>query len=231
MKILTIIPARCGSKGIKDKNIIDVCGQPLIAYSIKQGLELKENGLVEKVIVSTDCQKIADVSLEYGAEVPFLRPEEISGDKAKSIDFMVHALEFFENKDEYFDAVLLLQPTSPIRTFELLSNSINLFKSTNNNSLISVYKEEYINDLVMYKNIDEKELQALNPLHNKGVRRQDHGSVFVRNGSIYITRSEYLKTQKLIISDDPLFVEMSKSDSINVDTLDDLELLKRTICK
>lgn len=231
MRILTIIPARCGSKGIKNKNIIDLCGKPLIAYSINQALELKAQGLVNKVIVSTDCQKIADVALRFGAEIPFLRPKEISGDNAKSVEFILHALNFYENIQEYFDAVLLLQPTSPMRSYDILNKSIKLFKSFNKDSLISVYKEEYINDLVMYKNIDEKELHPLNPLHNKGVRRQEHGSVYVRNGSIYITSTEYLKRDKLIISDSPLFVEMSKMDSINIDTIDDLELLKRSLCK
>lgn len=231
MKILTIIPARCGSKGIQDKNIIDVCEKPLIAYSIQQALVLKDNRLVNKVVVSTDCQKIADIALKYGAEVPFLRPEDISRDKSKSIDFMLHALSFYENKNEYFDAVLLLQPTSPIRSYDILSKSIKLFNSSNKDSLISVYKEEYINDLVMYKNIDEKELQALSPFHNKGVRRQEHGSIYIRNGAIYITKVSYILEKKLIISDNPLFIEMKKNDSLNIDTMEDLELVRKILCK
>lgn len=232
MKILTIIPARCGSKGIKDKNIIDVNGKPLISYTINQAIELKKKNLVSEVIVSTDCEKIASISKLYGATVPFLRPESISGDKAKSIDFILHAIEFYKSKNTIFDAILLLQPTSPIRSYELLKKSINLFKENENKSLISVYKEEYINDLVMYKsNNENNELKPLNSLHNKGVRRQDHGSVYVRNGTIYITDVEFLSSKKLIISDEPLFVEMSKSESINIDTLDDLDLIRRIMCK
>ena len=95
MKILQIIPARCGSKGIKDKNIIDVCGKPLISYSIDLALELKKNNLVDTVLVSTDCEKIANISKYYGANVPFLRPDNISNDTAKSIEYYLK-----KNKDD-----------------------------------------------------------------------------------------------------------------------------------
>jgi CMP-N-acetylneuraminic acid synthetase len=229
--ILCIIPARCGSKGIIDKNIIDVCGKPLIAYSIESALKLQSENLIAKVIVSTDCEKIASVAKEYGADIPFLRPDELSHDKSKSIDFMIHALAYFDNIGEKYDTVLLLQPTSPIRSFYLLKQAIDTFNNSNNDSLISCYKEEYINDLVMYKIDSENTLKPMNKYHNKGVRRQDHGEVFVRNGSIYITKTDYLKNTGQIISDEPLLIEMKKSDSINIDTMEDLILLRNAICK
>jgi len=231
MKILCIIPARCGSKGIKDKNLIDVCGKPLISYSIDLALELKKDNLVDTVLVSTDCEKIANISKDYGADVPFLRPENISNDTAKSIEYYLHALDFYKKQNISFDSVLLLQPTSPLRTFELLKNAIEIFKSGNKDSLISVYKEEYINDLVMYKNTSDIDLKPLNENHNKGVRRQDHGSTFVRNGAIYLTKVSHILKKQLIISDNPLFIEMKKSDSLNIDTIEDLELVRKTLCK
>jgi CMP-N-acetylneuraminic acid synthetase len=231
MKILTIIPARCGSKGIKDKNIIDLCSKPLIAYSIEQAIELKKNSLIDTIIVSTDCDKIADISKKLGAEVPFLRPDELALDRSKSIDFMIHAINYYENMDIYFDAILLLQPTSPLRSFNILKNAIEVFITEDKESLISVYKEEYINDLVMYKNSSKTMLEPLNKLHNKGVRRQDHGSVYIRNGAIYLTKIQYIKKNKQIISDNPLFVEMEKLNSINIDTKEDLELLRSILCR
>lgn len=231
MKILVIIPARGGSKGIRDKNIIDICGKPLIQYSIEPSLELKKLGLVDKVIVSTDNYRIAEISKKLGAEVPFLRPDKISGDKAKSIDFILHAINFYEKLDIQFDSILLLQPTSPIRDVTLLKDAINLFEVNNSNSLISCYNEEYINDLVMYKTENSFYLKPLNNNHNKGLRRQDHGDVFVRNGAIYLTKVSYIKETHQIISDKPLLIEMKKSQSINVDTLEDVEILKRIICK
>ena len=231
MKILAIIPARGGSKGIKNKNIIDVCGKPLIQYSIDLALDLKAISLVDEVIVSTDSDEIKKLSEGIGASVPFLRPSNISGDKAKSINFILHAIKYYEDSSVYFDAVLLLQPTSPLRNVILLKNAINLFiTNSNSNSLISCYKEEYINDLVMYKSNNNIQLEPLNLNHNKGVRRQDHGGTFVRNGSVYLTKVSYLKETNQIISENPLLLEMKKSQSINLDTLDDLEILKRALC-
>jgi len=229
MKIITIIPARCGSKGIKDKNIIDVCGKPLIAYSIELALELKKNNLIDTVLVSTDCEKIANVAKEYGADVPLLRPEDIASDTAKSIEYYLHTLNFYKKQNKNFDAVLL--PTSPLRTFELLKSAIEIFKKEDKDSLISVYKEEYINNLVMYKNTSDVDLKPLNENHNKGVRRQDHGSTYVRNGALYLTKVSYVLQKELIISDNPMFIEMKKSDSLNIDTIEDLELVRKTLCK
>lgn len=231
MKILVIIPARGGSKGIRDKNIIDICGKPLIQYSIDQSVELKTIGLVDKIIVSTDSEKIANIGRKLGAEVPFLRPDSISQDKSKSIEFILHAINFYEEKNIFFDAVLLLQPTSPMRDLALLKKAIHLFKENNEDSLISCYKEEYINDLVMYKSGKGAKLKPLNIHHNKGVRRQDHGDIFIRNGAIYLTKVSYLKKSEQIISDNPLLVETRKSQSVNLDSLEDLEILKRVLCK
>lgn len=229
MKILCIIPARGGSKGIPKKNIIDVSGKPLIAYTIGPALDVMKQGYVDKVIVSTDSQEIADVSVKYGAEVPFLRPESISGDKAKSVEFMSHALEYYENLGVYYDAVLLLQPTSPLRNSDDLKKAIDMYKTGGNDSLISAYEEEYINDLVIYKlSSDGQTSIPVSPLHNKGVRRQDHGSTYVRNGCIYLSSSELIK-RGFVIGETPLMYVMDKNKSVNVDTLEDLELLRKLL--
>lgn len=229
MKIITIIPARGGSKGIPGKNIIDVKGKPLIAYSIEPALEVLKKGLVEKVIVSTDAREIADVALKYGAEVPFLRPTDISGDKAKSVEFMQHALDHYKSQGVIYDAVLLLQPTSPLRSAEDLENAIGMYTGSQNDSLISAYEEEYINDLVIYKlGPDGKTSIPVSPLHNKGVRRQDHGSTYVRNGCIYISSAELI-SKGFVIGENPLMYIMDKNRSVNVDTYEDLELLRKLL--
>ena len=229
MKIICIIPARAGSKGIPKKNIIDVRGKPLIAYSIEPAIEAMELGLIDKVIVSTDSIEIADISKKYGAEIPFLRPDDISGDKAKSIEFIEHALSFYKNLGINYDAVLLLQPTSPLRTLEDLISALKLFVESNNDSLISAYEEEYINDLVIYKlSEDGKTSIPVNQLHNKGVRRQEHGSLYVRNGCIYISSTELI-SKGYVIGAAPLMYTMDKNKSVNVDTLEDLELLRKLL--
>lgn len=230
MKYLCIIPARCGSKGIPFKNIVDLCGKPMIAYTIEIALELKTKGFIDKVIVSTDCTEIADVSKHYGAEVPFLRPEKIAGDKAKSVDFVLHSIEYYENIGIDFDAVIVLQPTSPLKSFDDVNKAIEIFNINDSDSLISAYKEETINDLIMYHKKDDKAI-PLNINHNKGVRRQDHGAVYIRNGAIYITKVDYLTKEQRIISDIPLMYEMSKNRSINVDTYEDLEYVRNLLCK
>ena len=229
MRILGIIPARGGSKGIPRKNILPINGRPLIAYSIEKGLEALSKGVLSELIVSTDDKEIADVSKSLGANVPFLRPTAISGDKDKSVSFVLHAIEFFEKSDIHFDAIMLLQPTSPLRSLEDIEQSVRLIENGEEESLISVYQEDYINDLVMYKMGDESKGKPLNPLHNKGVRRQEHGAVFVRNGSIYITSVKYLKQSEQIISDFPILYEMEKTKSVNIDTLEDVELMKNIL--
>lgn len=230
MKHLCIIPARCGSKGIPFKNIVDVCGKPMIAYTIEIASELKTRGLIDTVIVSTDCAEIANISKQYGAEVPFLRPEEIAGDKAKSVDFVLHSIKYYKEIGMEFDSVIVLQPTSPLKSFDDVKNAIDIFNRNHSDSLISAYKEETINDLIMYHKEDDKAI-SLNTDHNKGVRRQDHGAVYIRNGAIYITRVDYLKKEERIISDIPLMYEMGKNRSINVDTYEDLEYVRNLLCK
>ncbi|MFA7252972.1 MAG: acylneuraminate cytidylyltransferase family protein [Patescibacteria group bacterium] len=230
MKYLVIIPARGGSKGIKDKNIIDVKGKPLIWYSINAANKLVSEGLVSEVVVSTDNEKIAEIARECGGNVPFLRPAEISGDKAKSIDFVLHALNFYEQQGLSFDAVIILQPIAPLRTFEDIKEAVILFNKNKVDSLISVYEEEGIDDLVLYYRDGDRAV-PLNANHNNGNRRQDAPKIYMRNGAIYIARTDFIKTGHKLIADQPLMLEMPKERSINLDEPKDLEKLKEILCK
>jgi CMP-N-acetylneuraminic acid synthetase len=231
MRILGLIPARGGSKGIPGKNLVSVCGKPLIAYSLDVGMQLLGLSSISELIVSTDHEDIAAYCMGYGINVPFMRPAEISTDTSKTIDVILNAVYWYRNKGVEFDAVLLLQPTSPLREAHEVESALELFKAGKSESLISVYKEEYINDLVMYRYKEKGSSvgSPLNQMHNRGVRRQDHGHVYVRNGSIYITAVRLLE-EGVIISDDPLLFEMQKSRSINIDTPEDLKLLKDYLC-
>ena len=204
--------------------------KPLIAYTIEIALKLKLKKLLSDFIVSTDCQKIADISKSYGAKIPFLRPKKMAGDKAKSIDYVLHSIDYFKTIGIRFDAVIILQPTSPLKSFEDVKNAILIFNKNNKDSLISAYREDTINQLIMYRKKNNVAI-PLSGKHNKGIRRQDHGSIFVRNGAIYITKTKYIKKEKKIVSNKPLIYEMSKMESINIDTHEDLKFVKSILCK
>lgn len=229
MKYLVIIPARGGSKGIKDKNIIDINGKPLLYYTVIPALQLFNENKISKLILSTDSKKIAKIGIKLGLEVPFIRPVNISGDKAKSCSYVLHAIEFYESKNIYFDAVIILQPTSPFRSYDDISGAINLFNNSKNaDSLISCYADETINELILYRN-DQNFAIPLNKAHNKGIRRQEHDKVYIRNGGIYIVSTKYIKKTNLLVSETPLMYEMPKSRSINLDTQEDLKIIKNIL--
>ena len=137
-EIWAIIPARSGSKAVPDKNIMKLDGHPLIAYSI---VAAKKCSYIDRVIVSTDSKEYGEIALEYGAEVPFLRPSEISSDSSTDLQFFQHALDWFRKysdcSPEYF---VHLRPTTPIRDSEIIDDAILSFKNSNHSALRSVHK-------------------------------------------------------------------------------------------
>lgn len=229
MKVLAIIPARRGSKGIKNKNIMRIAGRPLIAYTIDVALRAQREGLIDKVIVSTDGNDIARVARRYGAEVPFLRPRNISGDKAKSIDFVLHALNFFESKNICFDAVLVLQPTTPLREVHDIRAAISVFKSGKAESLITCYRDRHLSESILYHRQRNRAI-AWSPRHNRGYRRQDEKDIYVRSGAMYLAKVAYLRKFRRLFSNNPFLYEMAKGKSINIDSPEDLKILKGILC-
>ena len=133
--MLALIPARGGSKGIKGKNIIDINGKPLIAYTIEAG---KQSKYIDDVVVTTDSEKIAEVSKKYGAEIPFMRPAEYAQDKSKTIVAVLHAIKELKRQDKVYDTLVLLQPTQPLRTSEDIDKAIELYFEKSCMSLVSV---------------------------------------------------------------------------------------------
>ena len=134
-KVLAIIPARGGSKGIPHKNIISLCGKPLIAYTIEAA---NQSTYIDTVIVSTDDVDIQRISEQYGALVPFLREAKIASDEATTISVVVDAVKRLEVNGEKFDVVILLQPTSPLRTAEEIDVAIDIFFQNNMQGIVSV---------------------------------------------------------------------------------------------
>ena len=163
MTYLAIIPARGGSKGLPNKNILPLNGLPLIAWTIQQA---KSVAKIDHVVVSTDDQKIAEIALSYGAEVPFIRPAELAMDETPTEPVMLHALEFYrENKNYIPNAIILLQPTSPIRRPKSITEALNEFERKNLDSLLSVCEDHHF----YWKNKESPE--ALYDFENRPIRQ------------------------------------------------------------
>lgn len=188
-KIIAIIPARGGSKGLPGKNIKELNGKPLIAYSIEAALN---SNVFDKVIVSTDSEEIAEVSKKFGAEIPFLRPLELATDKADSMDTLIHALKFYSDIGENFDYIIKLQPTSPLRTAEDIKKAVNLIIEKNGDAVISVSECKHHPLWTNTLNIDMKMNKFLKD-EVKGKNRQELDKYYELNGMIFLS-----KTKKLI---------------------------------
>ena len=148
IKVLGLIPARSGSKGIVRKNVKILNGKPLIYWASKALIESKE---VNKCICSTDNQEIAEIVKKLGIEVPFIRPKHLAEDDTLIIDVILHALEFFSEKGINFSHVMLVQPTSPTVTHKDIDEAIKLVKNNRYNSVISVYEYDGVHPAIMYQ--------------------------------------------------------------------------------
>lgn len=221
-KILAIIPARKGSKGIVNKNTIDVRGKPLIAYTIDAA---KQSKYIDDVIVSTDGESIADISVFYGAEVPFLRPEILANDTAKTIDAIIYTVEKLEKMNRLYDVVVLLQPTSPLRQTNHIDEALEKFFASSMQGLVSVNKVEIkpvliriIQDDILHPIISQKST----------VRRQDMSSYYKVNGAIYINKVSEIH-KDLSFNDNKVPYIMESEYSIDIDTMDDLFLVNEIL--
>jgi CMP-N,N'-diacetyllegionaminic acid synthase len=219
LKILGIIPARGGSKGIPSKNIKELDGMPLIAYTIKAAL----NSNLTHVIVSTDSKSIADIAISYGANVPFLRPDNLATDTASSMPVAIHGLLEMEKLYEcQYDAVMLLQPTTPFRTTEDINNAISLLIEKETDSVISVVdvggthpaRMKYLKEglLIDPPFCEKKENQ----------NRQELEPMFIRNGAIYLSKRNVL-LKGTYKGDSCAALIMPNNRSVNIDTIFDFE--------
>ena len=217
MRILGIIPARGGSKGIPKKNIKLLNGKPLIVYTIEAALVSN----LDRVVVSTDCEEIAKVSKEYGAEV-MMRPAHLAEDKTPTLPVLQDVVARLENE---FDALMTLQPTSPLRTVKNINEAIELFESDKEAySLVSVVEvpHNYLSEKLM--SYDGKYLYGNSDVK----RRQEVSTMYARNGAaIYITKTE--KLSEHIFGGKILPYFMSKVNSFDIDDMEDWEIIERMI--
>jgi len=185
MNIHSIIPARGGSKGIPNKNIIEFCGKPLIAWSIEQCLSSK---YISEVWVSSDSQEILDIAEKYGAKT-IKRPDDISGDFATSESAWIHSIKIIE-EDNNIDFVFAPQVTSPLREAKDIDNAIELFQKENYDSMFS---SSIVEDLFFWKEDGEESLKSVNYDYLNRKRRQEMEGQIIENGSFYIFKPEIIK--------------------------------------
>ena len=220
-KVLAIIPARGGSKGLPGKNIRELCGKPLIAWTIEQAKSCSD---IDRVVVSTDDNQIALISEKWGAKVPFMRPAELASDTATTIDVIFHAIDWFKKHEDYRpEYILLLQPTSPLRSSEDINGAIQMLKDKDARAVVSVCETDHH---PWWSNIlleDGNMKDFLRPeILNK--RRQDLPTFYRLNGAIYLAETEYLYECKGFLGPDTFAHELPKEHSIDIDSDLDFKL-------
>ncbi|SHG30637.1 N-acylneuraminate cytidylyltransferase/CMP-N,N'-diacetyllegionaminic acid synthase [Flavobacterium fluvii] len=229
MKILAIIPARGSSKGVPGKNIKLLNGKPLLTYTSE--IALQSNYLTE-VIVSTEDERIREVAKKVGLKVPFIRPVALAQDDTPTIDVIIHALQWYEKQNSFFDAVCLLQVTSPFRTLDFLDKAIERFYERGCDSLVSVLKvpHEYNPHWTFEVNADGN-LKIVTGEAEIIPRRQELPTAYHRDGSIYITKTEVLLKKHSLYGKSIAFIESEPDFYVNIDTMEDWRKAEEMIQK
>ena len=223
MKILAVIPARGGSKGIPRKNIIPVSGKPLMVWTIEASLASK---YITKTLLSSDDDEILGIAEKFGSEC-IKRPNALSTDEAGSEALLTHALETEKQKGNYYKYVMLLQPTSPLRGTKEIDEAVKLLLNSDAKALISVYMPEHT-PYKAFKLNENGKLEGLIDNKTPFMRRQDLPETFMPNGAIYIAETEvFLKSASLFCEDATIAYEMSCEKSVDVDTMDDVVLIDK----
>lgn len=223
--MIAFIPARGGSKGLPGKNIRLLNGKPLIAHTIEAALNAKS---IDRVIVTTDSEQIADIAKRAGAEVPFLRPANLASDTASAVDVYLHAAEYMRDHfDVNTEKFMVLLPTSPLRTSHHIDEAAELFVKQKATTLISVTEAD--TPPSWYMRIDDSGY-----LHsaNFGVQgslvknRQLNATYYIPNGAIYILDYSLLKNERTYYCDSTIPYVMKRNDSIDIDSIDDFEYVE-----
>ena len=227
MKYLAVIPARSGSKGLKDKNILPLCGIPLCAWTIRAA---EESRVFDEIHFSTDSEKYADIAREYGAAVPFLRDAELATDSANSWDVIKFVIKRYRTMGREFDAVMLLQPTVPFRSADDIRAAVRMLEEKDAQAIVSVTEPEHS----PYWCAELPPDGNMRVYHDKIqylIGRQRLPRQHILNGAIYLSRIEHLMNSRSIYESGCYAYHMPQERSADIDTRDDLDwcefLLKR----
>ncbi|WP_289140212.1 cytidylyltransferase domain-containing protein [uncultured Brevibacillus sp.] len=222
-KVLAIIPARGGSKGVPRKNVRELAGKPLIAWTIEAG---KKSTYIDELIVSSEDAEIIGVAEQYGAHVPFVRPKHLAADGTPGLDPVFHALTELPD----YDYVVLLQPTSPLRLTEDIDRCIEQVLNSGVPAAVSVTEPEK-SPYWMYTLQENRLMKPLIAQEEVPVRRQDLPPVYALNGAVYVAEVEWLWKSKSFVTEETSAFIMPKSRSYDIDTEDDFLLCEWMINK
>lgn len=226
-RVLAIIPARSGSKRIKNKNVTLIAGKPLIAYAIEAAQKSK---YIDKVMVTTDGKEIAAVAKKFKAEVPFMRPAKLASDKARSYDVVRHAVEFYEAQNDFYDIIVLVQPTTPLVEAKDIDEAILKLLNSRSNSCVSMCEISERPEWVF--EIDGKRAVPASANFSEAKRSQDLPDLYRLNGAVYAARKELILKKNMLIDYQNLSaVIMERERSIDIDEPIDLEIAAAIIKK
>jgi CMP-N,N'-diacetyllegionaminic acid synthase len=220
MRVLGLIPARGGSTGVPRKNIRPLAGRPLIHYSIDAA---RAAVVIARVVVTTDDEEIAEVARRAGAEVPFLRPVELASDEAPMLPVVRHAVEELESRGDGFDAIAILQPTSPVRRAGLIDDCVRLLDESRADSVITVLPvpDEY-NPYWVYLDGDEQPFLRLSVGKGEPIaRRQELPHAYHRDGSVYLVRREVVIEKNSLYGQRIAGFVSDRGSVVNIDTPED----------
>ncbi|MBD3426540.1 MAG: acylneuraminate cytidylyltransferase family protein [Candidatus Omnitrophica bacterium] len=226
-RVLAVIPARGGSKGLRDKNIRPLSGKPLIGWVLREALKSRK---ISEVVVSTDSARIAEIAREYGAQVPFMRPKNLALDASPGIDPVLHLLGYYRDRLDLPGIVVCLQCTSPLTEAGDIDNAVTIYEKSGFDSLVSVTPA--LENPYWMVSVDDK--NRIDPVVKTGMNytcRQQIPVAYKLSGAIYVSRPEILLRKKSWVTDNTGAYVMEKEKAYDIDTLADFEQVEAVLSK
>jgi len=223
--ITCIVPARGNSKGILGKNLIELGGRPLLVWTVEAALK---SCAINRLILSTDNEEIAQVARNAGAEVPFERPSELARDEVHAVHVVLHALDWLEKREKNVpEGVMMLLPTSPLRRPDDIRKVVDLFRKRNAASVVSVVDiGKYMNNL---RFLNEEKLEVAVPGEDLNAQRQGYDKLYGVNGSIFLARPKELRGAETFHMEGALGYVMNPLNSIDINDMDDLNFARKIL--
>lgn len=219
-KLLALIPARGGSKAVPRKNIKNLNGKPLMAWTIEAA---RKSRYIDKVVVSTDDDEIMTIAKKYGSEAPFKRPKELASDNAKMMDVVLHCIKFFQNLDEEYDIIILLQPTSPLRGAYDIDKAIEYFVKKKARAIVGVVKCEHSPQWAGVLPRDHS-MKNFIPENIREKNRQEIRTFYRINGAVYLADIGFIINKRNWYGPKTFAYIMKRENSVDIDNLFDFML-------